>query len=67
MYRSQLKQRWILSPVAPIDITVDLRAEMMQILGASYLEVVLGTHVLAQGEIGVVLGDRIRWQTTYKN
>jgi glutamine synthetase len=48
-------------PTMPTDSMVDLRAEMMQVLGEVGLEVVLGHHEVAQaqGEIGIVFGDLI--------
>jgi glutamine synthetase len=48
-------------PVAPTDSSVDLRAEMMQILEQVGLEVILGHHEVAQGqnEIGIVFSDII--------
>ncbi len=48
-------------PVMPTDSTVDLRAEMMQVLEEVGLEVVLGHHEVAQAqaEIGIVFGDII--------
>ncbi len=48
-------------PVMPTDTTVDLRAEMVQVLQEIGLEVVLHHHEVAQAqaEIGVVFGDLI--------
>jgi len=48
-------------PVMPTDSTVDLRAEMVQIMQEIGLEVVLHHHEVAQAqaEIGVVFGDLI--------
>lgn len=48
-------------PVAPIDNSVDLRAEMMQVLEQVGLEVVLGHHEVAQGqhEIGIKFGTLV--------
>ena len=46
-------------PVAPTDSSVDMRAEMMQVLEQVGLEVILGHHEVAQGqnEIGIVFSD----------
>jgi glutamine synthetase len=48
-------------PVMPTDSTVDLRAEMVQIMQEIGLEVVLHHHEVAQAqaEIGIVFGDII--------
>ena len=48
-------------PVAPTDSSVDMRAEMMQVLEQVGLEVILGHHEVAQGqnEIGIVFSDII--------
>ena len=48
-------------PTMPTDSSVDIRAEMMQILEEVGLEVTLGHHEVAQGqhEIGIVFGDII--------